>query len=212
MEDSSLVLKSIETDDDAVAPAGETAILRSVILGFYSGPIFLTGTLDSVTNPTMYTPPSSYVAPYDPTTDSGMVKDAAHVWENVSDGWLSFIRDNAHLWPGSHVEKTRECIHWMKIQGSRQGLNATRTAANRIKFFEEAASFPTGVNGEIRQLVDAMADGIALPTKDWCWVNPTDLTRTDITGALTLFSGATNVENAPGTAKLLGRDWINDIP
>ena len=71
VEDSSLVLKSVETDDDAVAPTGETAILRSVIEGFYDGPILLTGTLDSVTNPTSYTPPASYVAPYDPTTDSG---------------------------------------------------------------------------------------------------------------------------------------------
>ena len=38
---------------------------------------FLTGTLDSVTNPTTYTPPASYVAPFDPTSYSGMVKEAA---------------------------------------------------------------------------------------------------------------------------------------
>ena len=31
-------------------------------------------------------------------------------------------------------------------------------------------------------------------------------------GASQGFNNATNVENAPSSAKLIGREWINDIP
>ena len=76
-----------------------------MIEAFWDGPIFLTGTLDSVTNPTTYTPPASYVAPYDPTHDSGMVKDAFHAMEDVFDRALGYIVDNRGL--SGHPASTR---------------------------------------------------------------------------------------------------------
>ena len=180
VENSSLVLKSIETDDDIAAPTGETAILRSVIEAFYDGPIFLTGTLDSVTNPTTYTPPASYVAPYDPTSDSGTVKDAAHAMLDVFDAALGFIAAEHIAFPVTNVENARAGIYWQIVNTARACLNATRTHALRKKFCEESASWPAMLNGDVRQYVDAM-DGL-LPSKDWCWVNPDDLTRVDVGG------------------------------
>ena len=57
-------------------------------------------------------------------------------------------------------------------------------------------------------------DTVNTPTKDWCWVDPEadPYTRHDVTAAAGGFGMATNVENAPSSAKLVGREWINDIP
>ena len=50
--------------------------------------------------------------------------------------------------------------------------------------------------------------------EDFSWVNPEDdpFTRHPVGMAASGFASATNVENAPGTAKLIGRGWIRDIP
>ena len=37
-------------------------------------------------------------------------------------------------------------------------------------------------------------------------------TRTNTVDAAQGFNNATNVENAPGTDKLIGRGWLQDIP
>ena len=216
VEDSSLVLKSVETDDDAVAPTGETAILRSVIEGFYDGPILLTGTLDSVTNPTTYTPPADYVAPYDPTSDSGMVKDAAHAMLDVFDVALALIHENRAVWPDAARAIAVDGIHWQIVNSARVALNATRTAARRQKFCEESASWPDGTNGNVVDYVDVIAasDSLTTPTKDWSWVDPESdpYMRFVVSGAATRFMSATNVENAPSSAGLIGRGWIANIP
>ena len=75
------------------------------------------------------------------------------------------------MWPDSNILNAREGIYWMSVNAARIALG-TRTAARRGKFMEEAASWPDGVNGDVRQYVDAMTDSIALPTKDWGWVTP----------------------------------------
>ena len=91
--------------------------------------------------------------------------------------------------------------------GSRISWEITR----RQKFCEEAASWPTGLSGDVVEYVAAMA-AVATPTKDWSWVAHATDVRLDVTGAAQGFNNATNVENAPGSDALIGRRWIREIP
>ena len=129
---------------------------------------------------------------------------------------LAYIQDNRAIWTDDAVTKAIEGIHWQIVNSARVVLNATRTAARRQKFCEESASWPDGVNGNVREYVDAFGanDAIALPTKDWSWVDPeTDpYERENVMGSDDEFGAATNVENAPSSDKLIGRAWIDDIP
>ena len=113
---------------------------------------------------TVYTAPSGggIVVQIDPTTDQGSVQEAAHDMMDVFDVALEFILENRLAWPNQSIEKTTEAIYWMQVNAARVALNATRTAANRVKFLEEAASWPAGLNGVVQQLVDYYAadDGI----------------------------------------------------
>ena len=150
----------------------------------------------------------------DPTTDQGSVQEAAHTMMDVFDGALSLIFENRNVWQHDIRENAILGIHWMAINGARVALNSTRTAANRVKFLEEAASFPTDATAGIPSYVDAMDVGIAV-SKDWSWVDP----ETDPPVRLTImasvsngFMSATNVEDAPPSADLIGRAWIDDIP
>ena len=135
---------------------------------------------------------------------------------DVFDAALDYIQDNRFAWTDDARTKAVEGIHWQIVNSARVALNATRTHARRQKFCEESASWPDATNGNAREYVDAMGEtsGPALPTKDWCWVNPEvdPFTRYSTSGAGQGFMEATNVENAPTSAKLIGRDWINDIP
>ena len=206
---------SFTDDDNAPTPAGTIAVADAVIRTEdppgATGDITPLGTWDGST----YTAPSGggIVVPYDPTTDSGQVKDAAHDMLDVFDVALGFIEDNSHVWSVANVANAREGIYWMQVNAARIALG-TRTAARRSKFMEEAASWPMGVNGDVRQYVDAMTDSIALPTKDWSWVKPEEdpYTRDTVSDSGTLFGAATNVANAPSSEELIGRDWVNDIP
>ena len=126
------------------------------------------------------------------------------------------IANNPTAWADDVRTKAVEGIYWQIVNSARVTLNATRTHARRQKFCEESASWPDGTNGDPRQYVDAFAanDQLTLPTKDFCWVNPEDdpFTRHTVDMSGIGFGMATNVENAPGSEKLIGRDWINDIP
>ena len=106
---------------------------------------------------TTYTPPvgNEYFLPFDPTTDAGMVKDAAHDMMDVFDEGLAYIADNRMMWTDDLITKAIEGIHWQMVNTARVALNATRTHARRQKFCEESASWPTGVNGNAREYVDA---------------------------------------------------------
>ena len=199
-------------DSDFTVPAGHDFILKSTIEAAYTGEIWQLGTWDGTT----YTPPADILVDYDATTDAGMVKDAAHNMMDVFEEGLAYIQDNRAIWTDDAVTKAIEGIHWQIVNSARVALNATRTAARRQKFCEESASWPDGVNGNVREYVDAFGanTSVALPTKDWSWVDPeTDpYEREDVVEADDEFGAATNVENAPSSDKLIGRAWIDDIP
>ena len=207
----------ISEDETAAAPTGETAVLESVIRAAdppgADGRIQSGGHWDGTT----YTPPvgDEFFIPYDPTTDAGMVKDAAHDMMDVFDGALAYIETNRLTWTLDQVEKAIEGIHWQVINTARVALNATRVAADRQKICEESASWPTELSGEARQYVDAFSDDVVLfPTKDWFWINLAvdPPVRVPVGNAVSHFASATNVEDAPTSDKLIGRAWINDIP
>ena len=152
---------SFTDDDGAPTPTGTTAVADSVIRAAdppgATGDITPLGTWDG----TVYTAPSGggIVVAIDPTTDQGSVQEAAHDMMDVFAVALEFILENRLAWPDTHIEKTTEAIYWMQVNAARVALNATRTAANRVKFLEEAASWPVGLNGVVEQLADYLADG-----------------------------------------------------
>ena len=211
VEDSSNVIKSYTEDDSLVAPPGHTAVNVSVIEAAYTGTIYQGGTWDGTT----YTPPTGIVTPIDGATDQGAVQLAAHNMMDVFDEAFSFIRGYQHVWTQDAITRAIDGMYWMSVNAARVALNDTRTHANRQKFLEEAASWPTGVNGDPRQYVDAVGEANTfMPSKDTSWVNPetTPPSRYPLSMAAGGFNSATNVEDAPTSDKLLGRSWINDIP
>ena len=209
---------SFTDDDNAPTPAGTIAVADAVIRTAdppgATGDITPLGTWDGTT----YTAPSGggIVVPYDPTTDSGAVKSSCENMLNVFDTALAFIRDNQLAWPDAARAIAIEGIHWQIINSARVALNSTRTAARRQKFCEESASWPTMTNGNVLDYVDAITatSSLTTPTKDWSWVNPENdpYTRVIVGSAATQFGSATNVEDAPTSKKLIGREWIYDIP
>ena len=212
VDDASDILKTLVTDDTLTAPTGETAVAKATIETACACSIYLGGTWDG----TDYTPPAgiTITTAIDPTTDQGSVQAAAHDMLDVFDAALSTIFENRTVWTPENVENAMLGIHWMAINAARVALNSTRTAANRLKFLDEAASWPTGVNGDPPQYVDAMATTVQV-SKDFSWVNPeTDPPARLNVGAavMTGFTMATNVEDAPPTADLIGRKWIDAIP
>ena len=203
-------------DSELTPPTGHDFVLKSAIEAVYDGEIWDGGTWIVTGGVGVYTPPADILVDYDSTTDSGAVKDAAHTMMDVFDAALDYIHDNRFAWSDDARSKAIDGIHWQIINSARVALNSTRTHARRQKFCEESASWPDGVNGEARQYVDAIAadDTLTTPTKDWCWVNPeTDpYVRHAVGNASDGFNMATNVENAPSSAKLIGRGWISEIP
>ena len=172
VEDTSNLLKSATDYDAEPTPTGFTVVLKSVIEAVYDGDILLFGTWDG----TDYTPPADYVAPYDSTTDAGMVKDAAHDMLDVFEGALALIANNPTAWSDDIRTKAVEGIHWQIVNSARVALNATRTHARRQKFCEESASWPDGVRmvilGSMWMRLGSRQLPVSLPTKDWSWVMP----------------------------------------
>ena len=118
-------------DSELTPPTGHDFILKSTIEAVYAGEIWQLGTWDGST----YVPPADIIVPYDQTTDSGQVKDAAHAMMDVFDAALTFIFENRLAWPYTNIEKSTEAIRWQTVNSARVALNVTRTAANRIKFW-----------------------------------------------------------------------------
>ena len=208
----------ISEDETDTAPTGETAVLESVIRAAdppgANGRIQSGGHWDGTT----YTPPvgDEFFLPFDPTTDVGMVKVAAHNMEDVFDAAVGYIEDNRSAWQQHFVEWAISGIHWQRVNAARMALNSVRTTAFRQKFLEEAASWPTGVNGDPRQYVDSFNDPMIsdAPGEKFSWVED-DMDppgRTDTSDAYMEFDTTTNVEDAPGSGKLIGRAYVDDIP
>ena len=202
-------------DETETAPTGETAVLESVIRAAdppgTDGRIQSGGHWDGTT----YTPPvgDEFYLPFDPTTDAGTVKVAAHSMMDRFDVVLGFMDRNANLWPAENITNAEEGIHWQWVNTARCCLNSTRTPANRIKICEESASFPSDVSSPV-EYVDRMGGGTVIPTKDWFWINLAmdPLVRQDIMGAAQGFNNVANVEDEPTSIKKIGRAWIDDIP
>ena len=209
------------TDDQDVDPpdaAFATFVLESVIRAAdppgATGEILPLGTWDG----TDYTPPSGggIVEHIDPTSDIGAVQEACSDMLDVFDVALDYIHENRFVWIQSTVNNAISGIHWQIINTARVALNSTRTHARRQKYCEESASWPDLTNGDVTDYVDAVQVMITNePSKDWSWVNPEvdPYVRHEVGGMSEGgFGSATNVENAPSSANLIGRDWINDIP
>ena len=120
-----------------------------------------------------YTPPPNLIPVIDPTTDAGMVQEAAHAMMDVFEAAISTHRPRTSRHGRlQNIAQAIEGIHWQIIAAARIGLNATRTAARRAKFMEECASWPDGVNGDVAQYVDAMGPDVLDFNEKWSWVNP----------------------------------------
>ena len=212
VEDSSSVIKSYTMDDDVVAPAGHTAVDVSVIEAAYTGTIYQGGTWVVTGGVGVYTPPTGISTAIDDTTAIGGVQAACKNMLDVFDVALDYIADNQLAWQQAAIRSAETGIHYQLVNAARVALNGTRTHARRQKFCEESASWPTGLSGDVIEYVDAMgATGVATPSKDWSWVNPTTDARTDVMGAAQGFDNATDVETAPGSDRLISRSWIRDI-
>ena len=118
VEDSSEVLKSATNDDDIAAPTGHTAVAATTIVAAYDGTILLGGTWDGTT----YTPPAGYVAPFDPTSASGAIKQKAHDMLDTFDAAIGLILSNQHAWPQENIQNALAGIHWQIIAGARVSL------------------------------------------------------------------------------------------
>ena len=143
------------------------------------------------------------------------LRTAASDMLDVFETGIEYIIKNRAAWPQHQVEWAITGIHWQTVNAARIALNSTRTIAYRQKFCEEAASWPSGVNGHIRQYVDSFdADSITTaPGSDFSWVTTDDPSvREPTSEAYGSFTTTTNVEDAPSSAKLIGRGWTTDIP
>ena len=211
VDDTSNILKTMVTDDTLTAPAGETAVTKATIEAACSCDIYLGGTWDGTT----YTPPAGIVTAIDETTLIGGVQASCDSMLDTFDAALDYIHANRFAWTDDARTSAVDGIRWQIINSARVALNSTRTHARRQKYCEESASWPTGTNGDVRQYVDAWTDDqLTTQTKDWSWVDPQadPFTRYAVGGAAQGFSNATDVENAPTSATLIGRAWIRDVP
>ena len=126
-------------DSADTVPAAHDFVLASTIEAAYTGIIYQLG----FGNGTTYTPPTDIITPFDPTAAGGDVQEAAHKAEDVFDNALELIDDNENAWTDDQKTKGREGIYWQRVNMARVCLNATRPAAERIKWCEECASWPT---------------------------------------------------------------------
>ena len=202
-------------DSELTPPTGHDFILRSTIEAAYTGPIWQLGTWDGTT----YTPPVGIIIPATPidlTTDAGMVQEAATNASDVLDRWVLEILDNLGSLPPQVAFTAIDGIQHMKVVMARVALNAVRTAAFRVKMCEEAGSGPTDASGDATSYVDAIAaETMAVEITDkWSWVKESvdPPVRVDVNTAQSTFSSPTNIEDAPSSADLISRKWIDDIP
>ena len=186
------------TDTDLLANQGASEFPNDILIGW----LYDTG--DSEWRPQQATDLSAV----------DQAKAAAHAMMDLFDEAILYIQLRPTIWPQRHAIRAIDGIYWQAVNSARVGLNATRTVAYRQKFFEESASWPDGVNGSVRQYVDAVVADNKEPGLDWSWVTADDPSArvTVMTANGTFANTLTNVEDAPGSDDLMGRAWINDIP
>ena len=186
------------TDTDLIAFQGTTEFPNGIRIGW------IYDTTDSEWRPPQVSDFS----------DVDQAKAAAHVMMDVFDEAILYIQLRPTIWPQVHAQRAIDGIRWQGVNAARICLNSTRTAANRAKACEEAASWPSDANGDVMTFVDLMVDAGKQPDADFSWVegDADPPGRVDTSTAHGDFASATNVEDAPSSAKLIGRGWINDIP
>ena len=146
------------------------------------------------------------------TLPTGIVAVAARHALDVLDSGVASILDNSSTWPFKAVGNALTAIHYQKVNMARVAMNATRTEANRQKFCEEVASWPTDSNGDVATFVDGVAEIDA--SAKYSFVDPASdpPSRVDAADGVGKFDSPDNVEDAPSTAKLISRSWVGDIP
>ena len=120
-------------DSELTPPTGHDFILKSTIEAAYTGMIWQLGTWDGTT----YTPPVGIIipsTPIDPTTDAGMVQEAATNATETLDRWVLDILDNLGSLPPQAAFQAIDGIQHMKVVMARICLNAVRTPTYRVKF------------------------------------------------------------------------------
>ena len=155
---------------DHPVPTGHDFVLTSTIAAAYTGTIWQDGTWDGTT----YTPPTDIILVYDDSTEAGEVQVAAETMLATLESGAEFIRDNRTLWPQQQIEWALTGIHWQIVNAARIALNTTRTVAYRVKFCEEAASWPSSATGGgPLTYVDDFATMITeAPGEKFSWVDP----------------------------------------
>ena len=201
-------------DETETAPTGETAVLESVIRAAdppgADGRIQSGGHWDGTT----YTPPvgDEFFLPFDPTTDAGTVKVAAHGMMDTFDDALDFLERNANLWPAENITNAKEGIHWQWVNRPLLPEHYPHTG-EPDKDLRGIRELPKRCKLPI-EYVDGMGSGFP-PHKGLVLDQPCRLTPWcggTIMGAPQGFNNVANVEDAPTSLKRIGRAWIDDIP
>ena len=149
-------------------------------------------------------------------SDVDQVKAAAHQMLDVFETGIAEIVRNRQAWPQNLVEWAITGIHWQTVNSARIVLNSVRTTDFRQKWLEESASWPDITSpGPITYVDSFNSTSITeAPSGKFSWVNDMGDPpgRLETSAAYTMFDTTTNIEDAPSTAKLIGRGWVDDIP
>ena len=156
VQDADNKIVAATDDDDAATPAGTTAVTDATIRAAdppgATGPINFGGFWDGTT----YTAPAGLLPVIDPTTDAGMVQEAAHAMMHTFEAAISFIQENRQAWPAQNMAQAIEGIHWQIIAAARVGLNSHADGSAAGEVHGRVRKLADGVNGDVAQYVDAM--------------------------------------------------------
>ena len=77
---------------------------------------------------------------------------------DVFENWLAYIEDNRHVWTQQIGDYAIDGIHWMMVNSARVALEQYTHAREPAEVLsKKPQAWPTLVNGEVRQYVDAFA-------------------------------------------------------
>lgn len=214
VRDTDDVIVSATENDDLDAPTGTTAVLRSVIAAAYDGPIYQGGTWDGTT----YTAPAGQATPFDLTTETGRLRQAAL---NCHEALISGALASAHegiMHPHSRVVTVHDYWYqmhhgmYLAMNNHRAGGSADWTAAQRIAGANAAALGP--LDGSTPHDLYAAVEAASLsegPTTPILWLNFNTGARVnvaDITSNTTAM--ALDASQLPSDSILSGA-WIPEL-
>ena len=152
------------TDDDGVeAPdaAFATLVLDSVIR--MADPPGADGVIQAggFWDGTTYTPPAGLIPVIDPTTDAGMVQEAAHAMMSTFEAAISFIEENRQAWPAAEHRAGYRGHPLADHRGGAHRLEQHAHGSAAGEVHGRVCKLADGVNGDVAQYVDAMVDSAA---------------------------------------------------